>query len=149
MDHINFINDIKIIAVENAAAAGTSTLTTDVVDMQGFDSVAFVVKLGDVTATSVLLLTAYTNTADSTSSPTPVTLADTVGFTAGASDADNKLLILDLHKPRARYVFATLARGTANAVVDSIFAVLYNAHNLPLTVDSSVIDYAHVNDPSA
>ena len=118
-------------------------------DTQGFDSVAFIVALGDVTATSVLLLTAKTNTADSTSSPTPTTLAETVGFTAGASDADNKLLILDLHKPRDRYVFATLARGTANAAVNGIYALLYNAQQMPLTVDSSVIDYASVNDPAA
>lgn len=149
MDHLNFINDVKFISVANAAAAAQSTITTDVVDTQGFDSIAFIVKTGDVTATSVLTLTAKTNSANSTSSPTPTTLAETVTFTAGASDADNKLMILDLHKPRQRYVFATLTRGTANAEVSSIFAVLYNSHNLPLTVDSSVIDYEHVNDPSA
>lgn len=149
MNHLNFINDMKFICVENVAADGQSTLTTDVVDTQGYDSIAFIVKTGDVTATSVITLTAKTNSANSTSSPTPVTLADTVTFTAGASDADDKLLILDLHKPRQRYVFGVLTIGTANATIEGIFALLYNAHELPVTPDSSVIDYAHVNDPSA
>jgi len=149
MNHLNFLKDMKFICVENAAAAAQTTLTTDVVDTQGFDSIAFIVKLGDVDNTSVLLLTAKTNTADSTSSPTPTTLATTVGYTADATDADNKLLILDLHKVRDRYVFATLARGTADAVVDGIFALLYNSHEMPLTVDATVIASAFVNDPAS
>lgn len=145
---INFLTDMKFIAVENAAVAGTSLLTTDVVDTQGFDSIAFIVKLGDVTATSVLTLTGKTNTANSTSSPTPTTLSTTVTFTADATSADEKLLILDLNKPRQQYVFATLTRATANAVVDGIFAVLYNAGDKPLTVDATVVASAFVNDPS-
>lgn len=145
---LNFLHDMKLIAVANAAVAGTTLLTTDVVDTQGFDSIAFVVKLGDVTDTCELTLAGKTNSANSTSSPTPTTLADTVTFTAGASDADNKLLVLDLHKPRDRYVFATLARGTANAIVDGVFALIYNAHEKPLTIDATVIASAFVNDPA-
>lgn len=147
--HLNLLNDIKIIPVEPAAAAGQTTLTTDVVDTQGFDSVAFVVYLGDVTDTSVLTLTAKTNTANSTSSPTPTTLSQTVTFTADATSADSKLLILDLHKPRDRYVFATLARGTANAVVNGILAVLYNAHQCPVTQSTDVIASEWENDPAS
>lgn len=146
--HLNLLSDMKIIAIANSAAAGTSLLTTDVVDTQGFDSIAFVVKLGDVTTACELTLTGKTNSANSTSSPTPTALVDTVTFTAGGSDADEKLLILDLYKPRERYVFATLARVTANAAVDSIFAVLYNAQEKPVTVDASVIASAFVNDPA-
>lgn len=147
--HMNFLKDCKVIPVEPAAVAGTSTLTTDVVDTQGFNSIAFIVSLGDVTDTSVLTLTAKTNTANSVSSPTPTTLAQTVTFTADATSADNKLLILDLHRPRDRYVFATLARATANAVVNGIYAVLYNAAERPVTQDAAVIASAFANDPAA
>jgi hypothetical protein len=149
MNHLNFLNDMKFICVENVAGDGQSTLTTDVVDTQGFDSVAFIVKTGDVTSGSVLTLTAKTNSANSISSPAPVVLTDTVTYTATtASDADDKLLILDLHKPRQRYVFGVLTIGTQNATIEGIFALLYNAHDMPLTVDSSVIDYESVNDPA-
>jgi hypothetical protein len=147
MAHMNFLHDAKILYVEAAAAAGTTELVTDVVDTTGFESIAFVVLLGDVTDTSVLTLTAKTNSANSVSSPTPVTLADPVTFTAGASNADNKLLVLDLHRPRDRYVFASLTRTTANAVVNGIIAILYNAAQHPVTQDAVVIASKFKNDP--
>lgn len=147
--HMNFLYDCKIIPVEPAAAAGQTTLTTDVVDMRGFDSIAFIAYLGDVSDTSVLTLTGKTNTANSVSSPTPTTLAQTVTYTAGATNADSKLLVLDLHRPRDRYVFATLTRGTANAVVNGIIAVLYNASERPVTQHADVIASAHENDPAS
>lgn len=83
---------MKVLMVEAAAAAGQTLLTTDVVDMQGFDSVAFIAVLGDVTDTSALVLTGFTNDTNDTASPTQ--LAKPVSFTAGASDADNKMLFL-------------------------------------------------------
>lgn len=148
--NINLLKDAKLVRIANAAAAAQTEITSSVVDMQGYDSVMFVAALGDVTATSVLTLTAKTNTANSTSSPTPTTLASPATYTAAASDADNKLMALDLQKVRERYVFATLTRTTANAVVDGIFAILYNKQDRPLvSQDSTVLVTQSVNDPSA
>lgn len=144
--HMNFLHEAKVIRVENSAVAGTSALVTDVIDMRGFSSIAFIAVLGDVTANSVLTLTGSTNDADSTSGATALT--DVATFTAGASDADNKMLMLDLHQPRERYVFATLTRTAANAVVDGIIAVLYNPTEKPVTPDAGMIASAHVNDPA-
>lgn len=146
---MNFLKDAKVIRVENAATAGTTELVTDVIDMQGFDSIAFIATLGDVTATSVLTLTVKTNSANSTSSPTPVTTVATATYTAAASDADNKMMIVDVNEPRQRYVFASLTRTTANAVVDSITAILYNAHEKPVTADASVLVSGFFNDPAS
>ena len=146
--HTNFLKDCKILAVENAAVAAQTELVSDVVDMQGYDSIAFIVKLGDVSDTCVLTMTGKTNTANHVSSPTPTTLATTATFTAGATDADDKLMMLDLHKPRDRYVFLSLTRTTANAVVDGVFAVLYNAHEMPVSQDATLIASAFVNDPA-
>jgi hypothetical protein len=107
----------------------------------GYDGVVFVALLGDVTATSVLTLTAKENTASSTSSPTPTAVTDgaTAAFTAGASDADNKLLVVDVIRCNKRYIFASLTRTVANAVVDGIVAIQYRARNAPITLDSSVL----------
>jgi hypothetical protein len=146
--HLNLLNDAKIIRVENAAVAATSELVTDVVDTIGFDSIAFLAVLGDVTSGSVLTLTGKTNSASSVSSPSPVTLTETATFTAGASDADNKIMLLDIHQPRQRYVFASLTRTTQNAVVDGIFAILYNAHERPITEDASILVSTLTTDPA-
>lgn len=145
----NLLYDAKFTVVEASAVAGTSTLTTDVLDMTGYDSVMFVAMLGDVTDTSVLALTAKGNSADSVSSPTPTTYEGAATYTAGASDADGKLMIVDIEKPRDRYVFATLARGTANAVLNGIIAIQYNGSLKPEVQGSTVLVATHTNDPDA
>jgi hypothetical protein len=102
--------------------------------------VMFIALLGDVTSGSVLTLTPKSNTANSTSSPTPTSHTGAAAtFTAGASDADSKALITDLYKPLQQYVFANLTRTTQNAVVGGIIAIQYSAGSRPTSHDASVI----------
>lgn len=136
---MNLSKDCKITVVEAAAAAAQTDLTTDVLDMTGFEGVMFIALLGDVTSGSVLTLTAKGNSANSVSSPTPVTQKATDAFTAGASDADSKVIMVDVYKPTLRYQFAVLSRTTQNAVVGGIIAIQYGAHNRPTSHDASVI----------
>lgn len=136
---MNLSKNIKVSVVEAAAAAAQTALTTDVLDMSGYEGVLFIALTGDVTSGSVLTLTAKANSANSTSSPTPITQKATDAFTAGASDADSKVLMVDVYKPTLRYVFAELTRTTQNAVVGGIIAIQYGAHNKPTTQDASVI----------
>ena len=136
---MNLSKDVKITVVAAAATAATTAVTSSVLDMQGYDGVMFIALLGDVTDTSVLTLTAKGNTANSTSSPTPVTQKATDAFTAGASTADSKAIVVDVYDPALRYVFAELTRATANAVVGGIIAIQYGAESRPTTQDASVI----------
>lgn len=136
---MNLSKDVKITVVAAAATAATTAVTSSVLDMQGYDGVMFIALLGDVTDTSVLTLTAKGNTANSTSSPTPVTQKATDAFTAGASTADSKAIVVDVYDPALRYVFAELTRTTANAVVGGIIAIQYGAENRPTTQDASII----------
>lgn len=136
---MNLSKDVKITVVAAAATAAQTAVTSDVLDMSGYDGVMFIALTGDVTATSVLTLTVKANSANSTSSPTPVTQKATDAFTAGASDADSKALVVDVYRPTLRYVFAELTRTTANAVVGGIIAIQYSAANKPTTQAASVI----------
>lgn len=131
--------NVKISVVSGAAVAGTSSIDSSVLDMTGYDGVMFIALLGDVTDTSVLTLTAKGNSANSTSSPAPVTQKATDAFTANATTADSKALVVDVFKPTLRYMFATLTRATANAVVGGIVAIQYSASNKPTSHDASVI----------
>ena len=131
--------DVKMTVVEAAATAGTSTLTTDVLDMTGYEGVMFVVLTGDVTDTSVLTLTVKANSANSTSSPTPITQKASDAFTANATTADSKVIFVDVYKPGLRYVFAELTRATANAVIGGIIAIQYGSRSKPTTQDATVI----------
>lgn len=136
---MNLSKETKITVVAAAATAATTAVTSDVLDMSGYDGVMFIALLGDVTSGSKLTLTAKANSANSTSSPTPITQKATTEFTAGASDADSKAIVVDLYRPTLRYVFAELARTTQNAVVGGIIAIQYCAKTKPTSHDATVI----------
>lgn len=144
--HLNFIHDLSLKVVSAAAAAGTSLVTSDVIDMRGYESVAFIAVTGDVTDTAVLTLTGQSG--DESDGSDAVDLENPATFTAGAADADEKLMIVDLHTPRNRYVRATFARATANAELSTIVAVLYNASERPVTLDADIISATLTNDPA-
>lgn len=136
---MNLLKNCKITVVEAAATAATTELVTDVLDMSGYDGVMFIALTGDVTASSVLTLTVKANSANSVSSPTPITQKATDAFTAGASDADSKALVVDVYKPTLRYVFASLTRTAQNAVIGGIIAIQYQAKDMPTSQDATVI----------
>lgn len=54
------------------------------------------------------------------------------------SRSPNKLLVLDIHRAAERYVRAVIVRGTADATVDGVIAILYGSRVLPVTSDSTV-----------
>lgn len=136
---MNLSKDIKITVVEAAAAAAQTELVTDVLDMSGYEGVMFIALTGDVADTSVLTLTVKGNSANSVTTPTPVTQKATDAFTAGAATADSKVLMVDVYKPALRYVFGSLTRTTANAIVGGIIAIQYGAKSKPTTQDATVI----------
>jgi len=135
----NLSKDVKITVVAAAEIAATTEIVTSVLDMKGYEGVMFLALTGDATSGSVLTLTVKGNTANSTSSPTPITQAATVARTAGASDSDSKLLMVDVDHVVHRYVFGSLTRATQNCVVGGIIAIQYGAHNKPTTNDASVV----------
>lgn len=129
----------KIDKVLVATVAGTAdTLNGDIVDLQGFDSVMLIAILGDVANTAVVTLKAYCGDAAALGDGAYKTTTATV--TADATSADDKLLILDVLKPGKRYVRADLVRATANAVVDGIIAIRYNAKAKPTTQPADVVN---------
>lgn len=144
----SILKDSKISKVEARAAAGTTDLESDILDMSGFDSVMFIASTGDATSGTVLELQVFGNTSSSTSGATEIT-ANSAQFTSSsATDADNKLLVVDVHRPAYRYVYAVFVIDTQNCEGDGIYAIQYNAKSVPVTADSDVIASALVG-PSA
>jgi len=136
---MNMSKCCKITVVEAAAGAAQSELVTDILDMSGYEGVMFIALTGDVDNTCDLTLTVKANSANSVSTPTPVTQKATTLFAASASSADSKVLMVDVYRPGLRYVFGSLLRATANAIVGGIIAIQYGAHNQPTTQDATVI----------
>jgi len=130
----------KFDKVHVAAVAGTNdTLEGDILDLQNCDSVTGVAILGgDVTNTAAVTLKAYTG--DDPALSDGAYESDTATVTADASNADDKLLVLDVIKPGKRYCRFDLVRATANAVVDGVIGIRYNFRVIPTEQPSDVVD---------
>ena len=131
---------VKPIRVSNAVSAGTTDVNSAWVDVSNADGVRFVAMFGALTAnqvTSVKLqgacLSNQADAADLLDSET-----GNVITTANLADGDtNKIAVVEVYKPKVRYVRAVVDRGTANAVVDGILAQLVLRNPLAYTADTT------------
>ena len=130
------LSEMKITRVLNAVAAGTSVQNGSVIDMLGFDGVCYVAAIGTLTATQVTSLKAQHGDASNLSDA-----ADLAGTLTGPmADADsNKLLVLDIQKFSKRYNRVVVNRATANAVIDGVIAIQYQAHTKAPTQNSTFV----------
>jgi len=132
----NLSEQAKLTRVSNAVAAGTTDVESSSVDMRGYDSVAFIVSMGAITAGAVTSANVEQSSDDSSFAEllgTGITIAD---------DDDNQCVFLDVCQPRERYVRCVIERATQNAVVDSIVALQCNSHGgnvEPVTHDSTTV----------
>jgi hypothetical protein len=96
----------------------------------------FVALLGTLTASQVTQMKAQQSSDDGSSDA----FADLTGTQTTAMDDadDNKMIVLDVYRPRERYVRCVLERGTANAVIDGIVAIPYGPRKKPTSDHSTV-----------
>ena len=130
---LNLFKESVPTRVSNAVAAGTTDVNCTGVDCAGFDSVMHIACLGTLTATQVTKL--VMEESDDNSTWTAVAS----GATSAMADADsNKMLIAVNRRIVKRYQRVTVDRGTANAVIDSVVSIPYNARKVDVTASSTV-----------
>lgn len=131
---------IQPLRVSNAVAAGTTAVNSAWVDVSNADGVRFTALLGALTANQVTSLklqgACLANQADA--ADLKDSTSGNVIQTANCADTDtNKILSVEVYKPKVRYVRAVVNRGTANAVVDGILAHLVLRNPLAYTAHST------------
>jgi hypothetical protein len=113
----NFLSRQKLVKLQDHTAAGTSELTTAIIDTAGYQGVVIFTSVSTANATNSMKI--QQNTANQTTG-----MADLTGtsIASGSSDED---LIVELHKPLERYIQAVITRG-ASTTCESVWACLYN-----------------------
>lgn len=140
----NLTPNILTKRIENATAAGTTDITSDTVDMQGYTGARFVALLGTLTDTHVTkLLIQQSDDDGSADAYSTILTSDAMGNTDS-----NKMIIAEVNFPTKRYLRAVVDRGTANAVIDGVIVELFGAALRPVTKDSSVSVQHVVNCPA-
>jgi hypothetical protein len=130
----NLLHEVKITRIQNAAAVGTTTLTTAAVDMQGWDGVLFVGAFGTITDGTPGIKARQGQLANMSDG------ADLAGtLVSPALTDDNKVVALDVYRPQERYLDVQIVRGGATgAVVDGAIAIQYRGRTKPSVQDATV-----------
>lgn len=134
---LSFQENNKIVRLSNAVAAGTSDVDPTAVDMAGFNSVTFVVLFGAIVSGALTSVKAQQSSDNGSTDG----FSDIAGSAVTVADTDdNKVAVLEIHNPEKRYVKPFVDRGTQNATVDGIIAILSNPRELPIDDDTTVIE---------
>jgi hypothetical protein len=123
----------------NATAAGTTAINGTSIDLLGafggpFDCCCYIAACGALTASQNTVLKVQ-------SAPDNSTWNDVQGSHQGPPNdtQGNGLLIVDGYRWGQRYIRPVVARGTANAVIDAVIGIAYNAHSLPITTQDTTV----------
>lgn len=130
----NGYSQIKAVRVLNAQSAGTTTLTTSVLDRADCRGIKYVVLLGTLTSTNETTVSVqHGDQSDGSDMATVATLDATV------DTDDNKLVVADHINSTKRYSRLSIARATANAVVDGVVALKYGLKQEPPASQDSTV----------
>jgi len=134
MGKLALLHKGKIVRHSNTVAAGVSTITPGTaIDMQNFESVLFIAEFGAIVAGGVTSIEAHQSAASGSG------FTALLGTLVSITDAqDNKVLALEVVKPRERYVKCVVNRATQNATLEGITAILTGPKKLPTTQDATV-----------
>lgn len=142
----SFLNECKIVFVENSVSAGKATTVGEIVDTAGFDGACFIYKLGAVTDGAAVTLKIYQGT-DATVSDVAEMSGASAAIATASSDSD-QFLVIDVIKPRERYLRPTIVTATENVEIDSAICILYNPSVSPVTQPSTVDNSTLVVSPA-
>ena len=115
-------------------AAGSTAITSDSIDVVGFNNICFQLVMGTIVSTAVT--SAKIQWSDDNTTFTDVTN----GSVTIADTDDNKIVFFEVHKPKKRYFRVVTSRATANATVDYLDAKLWNATQVPVTQDATTVE---------
>lgn len=140
-------NAVKMVWLKGSVAAAANTDDASaIVDTAGYEGVCFVASITDSVNTGVATLTAEQNTANSATGM--AALAGAVATKASAADDDlnGKVLMVDVYRPRERYLRVKRTSGTANIAFGDVMAILYHGRSAP-AVQGGAVATAAVASP--
>lgn len=118
-------------------AAGTTDVNSGVVDTRGYKGIAWVMAIGVIAASGAVSVKAQQGEASNLSDA-----ADLAGTAQGATadTDDNKLIVIDMYRPKERYQRIATTRGDGgNSTIDGLFAILYHPdHANPVSQGATV-----------
>jgi hypothetical protein len=139
--------DVREVGAPVAAASDTDD-NSDRIDTQDCEGVMFVCPIEDSAATGVATLTVEQNAADSDTGMAALAGAVATKTCVVNDDLNGTLLVVDVYRPRERYVQAVRTSLTANIAFGTVTAYLYGRRKLPPPQHSTVSAISSVAGPA-
>jgi hypothetical protein len=136
--------EIRVVGAPIAAGSSIDGNST-IIDMEGYESVAFVATITDSVDTGVAVLKIEESAANSDGAMTAVTGASATVTSASNDDINGTCLITEYRKTDKRYVQAVRTSATANIAYGSVVAIL-TPYRKPVTQHSTVSASAYVSN---
>jgi hypothetical protein len=133
---MNLSSEVKLIKIKDHSASGTSTITSDAVDTQGYEGVLLFTSFGTPAANTTIK--AQQSSDDGNADDYSDLLGSSVA--SGTSDED---CWIDIYRPAKRYV-KLLALPAGTSTVESMWAILYGPRTMPVdnTISGTIIGEA-------
>lgn len=136
----NLLNKIGAVWVDAAVAAANNTDSdSSVVDTANFEGVIFLVPIIDSVATGVATLTVSQGDLANGSDMAALSGASDALTCAVNDDINGRLLVVDVYRPRERYVMSTITSTVANIAFGDTIAIRYGARKQPVTHTGTVV----------
>jgi len=140
------IDNLEVRYVNAAVSASSSIDDNSVrIDMDGYESVVFIVTITDSVATGVATLKVEHSDTDADTYMTAVTGAEASLTSAVNDDLNEKVLVVEYRNPAKRYVQAVLTSATANIAYGETIAIL-KPKRLPAVRGATVGKTAYVSN---
>lgn len=136
----NLMRDVKLTKVAAGAVSAGTDVTSDILDMSGYDGVVFFATIATVNAGNYIKVQQDTDAAGGT-------MADLTGTkVVGTTNANT--VCVDVYRPQERYVRAIIIRGGTNTVTGDIYALQYRNTRGPLSAQGATIDIEYHVSPA-
>lgn len=146
------MNLLTSVSIREVGAPIANALNTDSnsdrIDMANWDGVLFIAPIEDSANTGVATLTVEQNTADSDSGMAALSGAAATKTDAGGDALNGKLLVVDVYRPRERYVQAVRTSTVANIAFGTLIAILYKGRKFPVAEHATILDAVLVASPA-
>jgi hypothetical protein len=130
--------EIRVVNAPIANASNTDD-NSDRIDMQGWDGVVFITPVTDSAITGVAKLQVEQNTADQDAGMAALSGASATVTSAANDDLNDKALVVDVYRPRERYVQGVLTSTVANIAFGNTIAILYSGIKMPPAVHATIL----------
>lgn len=146
---MNLSQNVEFVYAGAAVGAASSTdNNSSRIDTADCEGVIFFTTITDSVQNGVATLKVEQNSADSDSGMAALAGAVADLTSAANDDINGKLLIVDVYRPRERYLQGVRTSATANIAFGEIHAIKYGRRKLPVTDGATVGEKAVVASPA-